>query len=94
MPRSTVSMPSSPATSEAVSKSIDWLMVAKMPLRISSLMTSAWLTVSAAARSLTDTDEGSSTGGPPRGTTGCVSTASPPSAPPSRRRWGRGPRRG
>ena len=61
-PRSTVSIPSSPATSDAVSKSIDWLMVAKMPLRISSLMTSAVLTLSASARSLTAIDEGSSTG--------------------------------
>ena len=82
----------SPATSEAVSKSIDWLMVAKMPLRISSLMTSAVLTVSASARSVTAIEEGSSTG--PAGRTGVVGASATAAAPPLRRRGGRGPLRG
>src|SRR3990172_679505 len=93
IPLWTVAKPSSAATNEAVSKSIDWLMLAKMPLRISSLITSAWLTPSVSARSLTTTDEGSSTGPVGRTTTGAW-VATPPLLPAPRRRWGRGPRRG
>ena len=41
---SATSYPSSPATSDAVSRSISWLIVAKMPLLMSSRITSAGLT--------------------------------------------------
>src|SRR5918994_2969668 len=92
-PASVASKPSSLATREAVSKSIDWLMVAKMPLRMRMLMISAWLTPSVSPKSLTVTELGSWTG--PAGRTGaCASSSAAPAAPPVRLRWGRGPRRG
>ncbi len=90
-PRSVVSKPSSPATREAVSKSIVWLTVAKIPFRISSLITSEGVRPSACARSVTATDEGSSTG--PVGRTGAVSVMVAELCGP-RLRGGRGPRRG
>ena len=49
------------ATSDAVSRSMSWLIVAKMPLLISSRMTSAGLTPSSSASSLTVIVAGSST---------------------------------
>src|SRR6266508_3538883 len=66
-----------------------------MPLRISSLMTSAVLIPSASARSLTATEEGISTG--PVALAGAAAAAASASAAADgavRRRWGRGGRRG
>src|SRR3990172_11271092 len=87
---SATSYPSSPATSAAVSRSMSWLMVAKMPLLISSRMTSAGLTPNRSANSLTVIVAGSSIAPRSRGST--VWTLVPPNAP-SRRGGLRGPRR-
>src|SRR5918996_1234321 len=69
-------------------------MVAKIPLRISSLMMSAWLTPSASARSLTAIELGSSIGPAGRAGAAGASVATAPDAGAVRLRWGRGPRRG
>ena len=73
-----------------MSRSISWLIVAKMPLLISSRMTSAGLTVSSSASSLTVIVAGSSTA--PRIDGSTTWTAVWPNAP-SRRGGLRGPRR-
>ena len=91
-PPSVASNPSSAATSEAVSKSIAWLTVAKMPFLIRTLMISAMLTPSVSAKSLTAIELGSSTG--PAGRTGACASSSAAAAAPVRLRCGRGPRRG
>src|SRR4029078_8949155 len=69
---------------------MSWLIVAKMPLLISSRMTSAGLTPSSSASSLTVIVAGSSTAPRSRGSATCTADwANVPS-----RRWGlRGPRR-
>src|SRR5215218_1542459 len=69
---------------------MSWLMVAKMPLLISSRMTSAGLTPSSSASSLTVIVVGSSTA--PRIDGSTTWTAAPANAP-SRRGGLRGPRR-
>jgi hypothetical protein len=69
---------------------MSWLMVAKMPLLISSRMTSAGLTPSSSASSLTVIVAGSSTA--PRSRGSAIWTAVWPDAP-SRRGGLRGPRR-
>ena len=58
---SETSKPSSAVTSAAVSRSMVWLMVAKMPLRMSSRMTSAELMPMSSASSLTVMESGIST---------------------------------
>src|SRR5258705_7840963 len=69
---------------------MSWLIVAKMPLLISSRMTSAGLTPTSSARSLTVIGAGSSTA--PRSRGSATWTAVPANAP-SRRCGLRGPRR-
>ncbi len=91
-PPSVASNPSSAATRDAVSKSMAWLTVAKMPLRMSTLMISAQLTPSVSAKSFTVIELGSSTG--PAGRTGACASSSAAPAAPVRLRCGRGPRRG
>ena len=87
---SATSKPSSLATSDAVSRSMSWLMVAKIPLLISSRMMSAGLTTSSSASSLTVIVPGSSIA--PRSSGSATVTAPGVKAPV--RRWGlRGPRR-
>ena len=73
-----------------MSRSISWLIVAKIPLLISSRMTSAGLTASRSASSLTVMVAGSSMG--PRSRGSATWTGPPPNAP-SRRGGLRGPRR-
>ena len=87
---SATSKPSSPATSDAVSRSMSWLMVAKMPLLISSRMTSAGLTDSSSASSLTVMVPGSSIAPRSRGS---ATWTCPFANAPSRRGGLRGPRR-
>src|SRR5664279_3335336 len=87
---SATSKPSSPATSDAVSRSINWLMVAKIPLLISSRITSAALTSSSSASSLTVMVGGSSIAPRSRGSRTCTP---PGPVAPSRRGGLRGPRR-
>ena len=69
---SATSKPSSPATSDAVSRSISWLMVAKMSLLMSSRITSAALTSSSSASSLTVIVAGSSIAPRSRGSRTCT----------------------
>src|SRR3990170_4060662 len=87
---SATSYPSSPATSAAVSRSMSWLIVAKIPLLMSSRITSAGLTPNRSASSLTVMVAGSSIAPRSRGST--VWTLAPANAP-SRRGGLRGPRR-
>ena len=69
---SAISKPSSPVTRAAVSRSIAWLMLAKMPLLISSRMTSAGFTPSRSASSFTVRAAGISTGARSRGSATCT----------------------
>src|SRR3954468_14353414 len=87
---SATSNPSSPATSDAVSRSTSWLIVAKIPLFMSSRMMSAGLTPNSSASSLTVIVPGSSIA--PRSRGSSVWTPVPLNAP-SRRGGLRGPRR-
>ena len=86
---SAVSNPSSVATSDAVSRSISWLIVAKIPLLMSSRITSAGLTARTSASSLTVIVDGSTTALRSRGS----ATETGVKPPPSRRCGLRGPRR-
>ena len=85
---SATSYPSSVATRDAVSRSMSWLIVAKIPLLISSRMTSAGFTSSSSASSLTVIVGGSVTAALSRGSATAVGEK-----PPSRRGGLRGPRR-
>src|SRR5829696_5226148 len=86
---SATSYPSSLETRDAVSRSMSWLIVAKMPLLISSRMTSAGFTPRSSASSLTVIVAGSSTAPRSRGSATWTAAANPP----SRRGGFRGPRR-